>query len=48
MPAIGFGMGEYMDRLDKGGKVDIVYSPQINRWNGLEEVQLRLMDIKRL
>jgi single-stranded-DNA-specific exonuclease len=48
VPAIGFGMGKYMDRLDKGGKVDIVYSPQINRWNGLEEVQLRLEDIKRL
>ena len=46
VPAIGFGMGEYMDRLNKGGKVDIVYSPQINRWNGSEEVQLRLMDIR--
>ena len=44
--AIGFGMGSCISELNKGGRVDIVYSPQMNSWGGQNEVQLQLRDIR--
>jgi single-stranded-DNA-specific exonuclease len=43
-PAIAFGM---LDRRDEfQGDVDLLVSPQINRYNGRESVQLRIRDVR--
>jgi len=43
-PAIAFGM---LDRRQEfQGEVDLLVSPQINRYNGRESVQLRIKDVR--
>ena len=43
-PAIAFGM---LDRREEfQGEVDLLVSPQINRYNGREMVQLRIRDVR--
>ena len=43
-PAIAFGM---LDRREEfQGEVDLLVSPQINRYNGRESVQLRIKDVR--
>lgn len=44
---IGFSLGSWCDKLEKGDKVDIVYEIDVNEWNGNRELQLRLIDIKK-
>ncbi len=43
-PAIAFGMLERRDELQ--GEVDLLVTPQINRYNGREMVQLRVKDVR--
>ncbi len=48
--AIGFGMGneerlEFLSRPDVS--VDVVFEPEINRWNGQENLQLHLKDLRQ-
>ncbi|MFC1884719.1 single-stranded-DNA-specific exonuclease RecJ [Thermodesulfobacteriota bacterium] len=40
--AIGFGMAEMQPLF--GEMLDMVFTPQINRWQGYESVQLRIVD----
>lgn len=42
--AIGFGLGEWARRMP--GKIDSVYHPEINEWNGRRSLQMRLLDIR--
>ncbi|MGI6554175.1 MAG: single-stranded-DNA-specific exonuclease RecJ [Bacillota bacterium] len=42
---IGFKMGEKASFLKKGDYVDIVFSPQMNTWNGTTKLQYLLSDI---
>lgn len=42
--AIGFGMGEVP--VVQGGKIDLLYTPEINVWNGAASLQLRIRDLK--
>jgi single-stranded-DNA-specific exonuclease len=42
--AIGFGMGG--DRPPEGARVDIVFTPEINSWQGVSRVQLRIADMR--
>ena len=42
--AIGFGMGTRKPKV--GDCIDIVYTPQLNHWQGHESIQLRLVDFK--
>lgn len=42
--SIGFGMA---DRGVDTGVVDLVFVPELNRWNNREDLQLRLKDIRR-
>jgi single-stranded-DNA-specific exonuclease len=42
---IGFGMGEYFDRIDHGESFDICYQIDENTYNGLSYLQLNLKDI---
>ncbi|MCE2470594.1 MAG: hypothetical protein J4G18_01595 [Anaerolineae bacterium] len=42
--AIGFGLGAWaQERLDR---IDCVYHPEINEWNGRRSLQMRLLDIR--
>ncbi|MCC8169155.1 MAG: single-stranded-DNA-specific exonuclease RecJ, partial [Oscillospiraceae bacterium] len=43
---IGFYMGAYVNRLSQGSIIDIAFQIDINRYQGTENVQLVLKDIK--
>ncbi len=43
--AIGFGLA---DQQPLGGKtIDMVFTPELNRWQGYERIQLRVVDLKK-
>jgi single-stranded-DNA-specific exonuclease len=42
--AIGFGMGNLP--VAQGGKINVLYTPEINVWNGAASLQLRLRDLR--
>jgi len=41
--AIWFGMGKYLGAIN-GASLDVVFSPQINYWNGSSDIQLKMRD----
>jgi single-stranded-DNA-specific exonuclease len=41
--AIWFGMGKYLGAVNNA-KLDVVFSPQINYWNGSTDIQLKVKD----
>jgi single-stranded-DNA-specific exonuclease len=41
--AIWFGMGKYQSAVN-GANLDVVFSPQINYWNGSSDIQLKMRD----
>lgn len=43
---IGFRMSEELSQLKHGDWVDLLFTPQINRWNGSEKIQLVLSDVR--
>lgn len=52
-PAIGFRLGRMLEEMPGsntglrwGDKVDVVFQPEINEWNGERELQLNLVDVK--
>ena len=42
--SIWFNMGKYLHALD-GVNFDIVFTPQINNWNGSSDIQLKIKDV---
>ncbi|MBI3301088.1 MAG: single-stranded-DNA-specific exonuclease RecJ [Deltaproteobacteria bacterium] len=42
--AIGFGMADLP--VSQGGRIEVLYTPEINLWNGNASLQLRLRDLK--
>jgi len=44
--AIGFCFGDWCSKIKAGDLIDIVYSVEINEWNGNREIQLKLEDLK--
>lgn len=44
--AIGFGLNYILADLLESATVDVVYTPAINRWQGVEIIQLELADLK--
>ncbi len=44
--AVGFGLGELAGSCPTGEAVDIAFTPEINKWNGSEKLQLNLRDIR--
>ncbi len=45
--SIGFRMGSLADRgLSPRQPVDLAFVPELNRWNGLERIQLRVRDLR--
>lgn len=45
--AIAFNMGERKNSIHMGDKVDILHYLELNRFNGLESIQLNVKDIKK-
>lgn len=43
---IAFGMGDYDDHFEVGDKVDLVYTPQWNEFNGQSNIQFNVRDIR--
>ncbi len=43
--AVGFEMGDAIDAATE--RINIICYPEINNWNGLQKVRLRIKDIKR-
>ncbi|RME65340.1 MAG: single-stranded-DNA-specific exonuclease RecJ, partial [Nitrospirae bacterium] len=44
--AIGFGMADATEDLIEGGLYDLAFTPQINEWEGMRAVQLKLHGIR--
>ena len=44
--AVGFGMGEFLEKLPAGCMVSIAFNMNINTYQGNESLQLILKDIK--
>ncbi|HEX2946620.1 MAG TPA: single-stranded-DNA-specific exonuclease RecJ [Clostridia bacterium] len=44
--AVGFGLGEQIGCCPAGGTIDIAFTPEINKWNGSERLQLNIRDIR--
>ncbi len=46
LEAIGFGLGRYHPL--HGESVDMLFTPEINRWQGTETIQLKIVDLRRV
>jgi single-stranded-DNA-specific exonuclease len=46
--SIGFGMGKWVDKIKYGDKVDIVCEINLNEFNGSRNLELKLVDIKKI
>ena len=44
--AIGFGLGDQLERVKNNTPFDVAYAIEINEWNGNKSLQLKLKDIK--
>ena len=44
VPAIGFGLGHLP--ITVGDRVDILFTPRLSRWQGLERLELELVDVR--
>jgi len=44
--AIGFRMADYMEHYRGQNHIDIIYTPQINIWQGRKNLQLNLKDLR--
>ena len=44
--AIGFGFGEYREKIKPGDTIDIAYVIDENEWNGKKSLQLKIKDIQ--
>lgn len=43
---IGFCFGEWCKRIKRGDSIDMVFEVDINVWNGNQELQLKIIDLK--
>jgi len=44
--AIGFNLGDFCGKINTGDKINIVFELINNKWNGSEELQLKIIDLK--
>ncbi len=46
--AIGFGLADFCDKIRIGDEIDIVLEMIANEWNGTKELQLKIIDLKKV
>ena len=47
LDSIGFRMGDLASAIDAGnGRIDAVFTPELNEWKGSSRIQLRLRDVR--
>jgi len=47
LAGIGFRMGGLAKTIDEGnGRIDAVFTPEVNAWKGMSRIQLRLCDVR--
>jgi single-stranded-DNA-specific exonuclease len=46
LDVIGFRMGDRMTIMDVGAELDLAFTPERNSWQGRENIQLRLKDVR--
>jgi single-stranded-DNA-specific exonuclease len=44
--AIGFDMGDLLNRIEEGKRIDIAFTPSINEWEGGKKLQLEIKAIR--
>ena len=44
---VAWGQGDWADRVGPGDKLEAVYTPQINEWNGRRLLQLNVKDLRK-
>jgi len=44
--AIAFNFGKYIEKLNLAGSIDMVFIPKLNSWNGVDNLDLQVIDIK--
>jgi single-stranded-DNA-specific exonuclease len=44
---VAWGKGDWTDEVGPGDRLDAVYAPQINEWNGRRALQLNIKDMRR-
>lgn len=45
--AIGFGLADFHDKIKAGDEIDVVFELISNEWNGMKELQIKLIDLKK-
>ena len=45
---IGFYLGSYFNSLSLGDTIDVVYEAGINEWNGNREIEMKIVDLKKI
>ena len=48
IPAIGFGLTGICDKIRIGDKIDVVFELIVNEWNGSRELQLKIVDLRKI
>lgn len=46
--AIGFGLGDFCDKIKQSDKVDVVFELITDEWNGARKLQLKIIDLKKV
>ncbi|NVO31521.1 single-stranded-DNA-specific exonuclease RecJ [Hymenobacter lapidiphilus] len=46
LEAIGFGMGDHLERIQQGEPFSVCYNVEINEYRGVKSLQLKLKDIR--
>jgi len=44
--AVAFSISDEWKKIKMGDKIDLVYYVDMNEWNGLKNIQLKIIDIK--
>lgn len=48
LQAIAFGLGDFHGKLNRGDKINVVFELIVNEWNGTRELQLKVVDFKKI
>lgn len=48
LKAIGFGLADFCDKIKVGDKIDVVFELISNEWDGMKELELKIIDLKKV